>query len=138
MHTQPAIAWFHEPSNCLQQSARAGEPVAVTGDLTALMAGLACGEVSSLAWRILAVGTDDFLTLSEEAIPATMRLLAQGFELDPAIEAGESAVPGLAAAVIARSSVDLSTAMGLDANSRVLVIGTEGATDPELYKTLIQ
>jgi diaminopropionate ammonia-lyase len=40
--------------------------------------------------------------------------------------------------VIARSSVDLSTAMGLDANSRVLVIGTEGATDPELYKTLIQ
>jgi len=127
-----------EQANCLQQSARAGEPVAVTGDLTTLMAGLACGEVSSLAWRILAVGTDDFLTLSEEAVPATMRLLAQGFELDPAIEAGESAVPGLAAAVIARSSVDLSTAMGLDANSRVLVIGTEGATDPELYKTLIQ
>jgi diaminopropionate ammonia-lyase len=126
-----------EQANCLQLSARAGQPVAVTGNLETLMAGLACGEVSALAWQILAVGADDFMTVSEEAVPATMRLLAKGFGQDPAIEAGESAVPGLAAVLIARNQPAFSEALGLGPDSRVLVIGTEGATDPELYRTLV-
>lgn len=126
-----------EQANCLQLSAQAGRPVVVEGSLDTLMAGLACGEVSALAWEILAVGADDFMTLSEEAVPATMRLLARGYEQDPAIEAGESAVPGLAAAVLASGSAQYAAALGLSAASKVLVIGTEGATDAELYKCLV-
>lgn len=126
-----------EKANCLQLSAKAGKPVAVTGRLETLMAGLACGEVSILAWQIFAIGADDFMTLSEEAVQTTMRLLAKGFEDDPAIEAGESAVPGLAAFLIARHSAADSATLGLDADSRVLVIGTEGATDPDLYRSLV-
>jgi diaminopropionate ammonia-lyase len=126
-----------EQANCLQLSARAGKPVTVTGSLETLMAGLACGEVSALAWQILTVGADDFMTVSEEAVPATMRLLAKGFGQDPAIEAGESAVPGLAAVLIARNSSSISQALGLGTDSRVLVIGTEGATDPEVYRALV-
>ncbi len=125
-----------EQANCLQRSAQAGKPVAVSGELHTLMAGLACGEVSLLAWKILANGADDFLTLSEDAVPATMRLLARGFGEDPALEAGESAVPGLAAAILACQSPPLAQRLGLSADSRVLVIGTEGATDPELYQAL--
>lgn len=125
-----------EQANCLQRSARAGKPVAVSGELNTLMAGLACGEVSLLAWEILATGADDFLTLSEDAVPATMRLLARGVGEDPALEAGESAVPGLAAAILACQSPALTQSLGLSGNSRVLVIGTEGATDPELYQAL--
>ncbi|MGF1703607.1 diaminopropionate ammonia-lyase [Photobacterium makurazakiensis] len=126
-----------EKANCLQQSAQAGKPVVVHGDLETLMAGLACGEVSALAWTILESGVDDFMTLSEDAIPQTMRLLAEGFQGDPMIEAGESAVPGLAAAVISRSQQQVSQQLGLNSQSRVLVIGTEGATDPVLYQELI-
>lgn len=126
-----------EQANCLQLSAKAGEPVVVDGDLDTLMAGLACGEVSALGWEILSNGADDFMTLSEEAVAETMRLLAKGFETDPAIEAGESAVPGLATAIIARQQADMAAALGLDAQSKVLVIGTEGATDPELYQQLV-
>ncbi|MGF1682176.1 diaminopropionate ammonia-lyase [Photobacterium minamisatsumaniensis] len=126
-----------EKANCLQQSAQAGKPVVVHGDLETLMAGLACGEVSALAWTILESGVDDFMTLSEDAIPQTMRLLAEGFQGDPMIEAGESAVPGLAAAVISRSQEQVSQQLGLNSQSRVLVIGTEGATDPVLYQELI-
>ena len=126
-----------EKANCLQQSARAGKPVVVGGDLDTLMAGLACGEVSALGWQILANGADDFMTLSEEAVPETMRLLAAGYGQDPAIEAGESAVPGLAAALLARDSAEFSEKLGLTAQSKVLVIGTEGATDPELYRQLL-
>lgn len=124
-------------ANCLQRSAQAGKPVAVNGELNTLMAGLACGEVSTLAWEILACGGDDFMTLSEGAVAQTMRHLAAGYESDPAIEAGESAVPGLAAAVIACQSEYFSAALGLCAQSKVLVFGTEGATDPELYQKLV-
>lgn len=124
-----------EQANCLQKSAQAGKPVVVEGDLETLMAGLACGEVSTLAWRILHNGADDFMTLSEDAIPQAMRFLAHG---ENRIEAGESAVPGFAAAVIARQDGGYSQALGLGAESKVLVIGTEGATDPELYQQLVK
>ena len=126
-----------QDANCLQQSAQAGEPVVVEGDLNTLMAGLACGEVSALAWQILATGGDDFMTLSEDAVPATMRLLAKGYETDSAVEAGESAVPGLAAALLAAQSTEYAAKLGLNGDSKVLVIGTEGATDPDLYKELV-
>ncbi len=126
-----------EQANCLQLSAKAGKPVVVEGDLDTLMAGLACGEVSALAWKILAVGADDFMTLSEGAVPATMQLLSGGYQNDPAIEAGESAVPGLAAVLLASDSSQWRAALGLDETSRVLVFGTEGATDPVLYRKLV-
>ena len=125
-----------EQANCLQLSAKEGKPVVVDGDLETLMAGLACGEVSLLGWQILSNGTDDFVTLNEEAVPATMKMLKNGYGDDPAIEAGESAVPGLATAVIARQNSEFAGALGLDENSQVLVIGTEGATDPDLYREL--
>jgi len=126
-----------EKANCLQESARAGTPVTVEGDLDTLMAGLACGEVSALAWEILSIGANDFLTVNEEAVPLTMQLLAQGFDGDPPIEAGESAVGGLAALISAQNNPEYAQALGLDENSRVYILGTEGATDPDLYRQLI-
>jgi diaminopropionate ammonia-lyase len=124
-------------ANCLQESARAGKPIVVEGDLETVMAGLACGEVSALAWEILDVGANDFLTINEEAVPLTMQLLADGFGDDAKIEAGESAVAGLSALITARHSTEQSSALGLDESSRIYILGTEGATDPELYEQLI-
>lgn len=124
-------------ANCLQASAREGKPVVVDGDLETLMAGLACGEVSALAWEILDVGANDFLTINEEAVPLTMQLLADGFGDDAKIEAGESAVAGLSALITARHSLEDSQALGLDESSKVYILGTEGATDPMLYQQLI-
>lgn len=123
-----------EQANCLQQSAASGQPIAVEGDLDTLMAGLSCGEVSLLAWEVLKIGVDDFLTLGESAVAPCMRLLAG---TEPAIEAGESAVAGIGAAIVAREDAAMAKELGLDESSRILVIGTEGATDPELYRQLI-
>jgi diaminopropionate ammonia-lyase len=64
-------------------------------------------------------------------------MLAKGYGKDPAVEAGESAVPGLAAAILARQSPEFAAALGLDSDSKVLVLGTEGATDPEVYQQLV-
>ena len=63
---------------CLYESARAGVPVAVHGDLDTVMAGLACGEVSLLAWEVLHPGAQAFLTVDDEAALQTVRLLASG------------------------------------------------------------
>jgi diaminopropionate ammonia-lyase len=123
-----------EQANCLQQSARSGKPVTVAGDLDTLMAGLSCGEVSTLAWEILKTGANDFMTVSENAVVPCMRLLADG---EPAIEAGESAVAGIAAFIAARNDESMSDTLGLDESSRIFVIGTEGATDPDLYQKLL-
>jgi len=126
-----------EQANCLQESARAGKPVIVEGNLETLMAGLACGEVSALAWEILATGANDFMTINEEAVPLTMKLLADGFNGDPSIEGGESAVAGLAALVTACGDSNLKKSLGLDESSRIYILGTEGATDAEVYNSLI-
>jgi len=126
-----------ERADCLLQSARAGEVVAVKGDLDTLMAGLACGEVSLLAWEILASGANAFCTIPDQAAVDTMRLLASPQGADPVIVAGESAVAGLAAALLTAQDSAARSALGLGPDSRVLLFGSEGDTDPALYQQLV-
>jgi diaminopropionate ammonia-lyase len=57
------------------------------------MAGLACGEVSLIAWQVLETGADAFMTIPDAAAVAAMRALAAG---TPPVVAGESGVGGLA------------------------------------------
>lgn len=127
-----------EQANCLQLSAVNKTLTVVDGKLETYMAGLACGEVSLLAWEILEAGTDDFMTINESLIPKSMKMLAEGLGNDPKIEAGESAVAGVAGLMATLNDANARARLGLTERSRVLVIGTEGATDPELYHALIQ
>ncbi|MGB3067424.1 MAG: diaminopropionate ammonia-lyase [Ottowia sp.] len=126
-----------DQADCLQRSARAGAPVVAPGKLDTIMAGLACGEVSLIAWQILSHGADAFMTVADEAAAATMRLLADGMKGDTPIVAGESAVAGLAGALLAAGDEKTREALKLNEHSVVLVIGTEGATDPELYRQIV-
>jgi diaminopropionate ammonia-lyase len=126
-----------DKADCLYRSAVAGHPVAVEGELDTIMAGLACGEVSLIAWDILKNGADAFMTVPDEAAADAMRLLAGGAHGDQPLVAGESAVAGLAGMQAAAADPGASATLGLDANSIVLVFGTEGATDPELYATIV-
>lgn len=122
---------------CLDASARADRPTAIEGELDTIMAGLSCGEVSLLAWQVLAKGADDFMTVPDPAAVAVMRLLADGVGGDPPLVAGESAVAGLAGALAAAIDPTLAAALDLGPESRILVFGTEGDTDPELYRSIV-
>ncbi len=122
---------------CICASAAAGEPTPVAGELDTIMAGLACGEVSLLAWEILAEGMDDVLVLPDAAAEDCMRLLAAGTANDPPVVAGESAVAGLAGVLAARDDPVVWKALGLDTGARVLLFGSEGATDPEVYRRIV-
>ena len=126
-----------ERADCLLQSARAGEVVAVKGDLDTLMAGLACGEVSLLAWEILASGANAFCSIPDAAAVDAMRMLASPQGGDPVIVAGESAVAGLATALLTAQDHTARSALGLGPDSRVLLFGSEGDTDPALYEQLV-
>ncbi len=107
------------------------------GDLDTVMAGLACGEVSLLAWEILHPGAHAFLTIDDESALETVRLLAAGRYGDAPLVAGESAVAGLAGCLGALGDAQVRAQLGLDASSRILVFGSEGATDAALYQRIV-
>ena len=106
--------------------------MAIPGALDTVMAGLACGEPSILAWQELARASDAFMAVPDEAAVECMRLLAR-----LGIVAGESAVAGLAALLLAAADPAARAALNLGHDSRVLLFSTEGATDPALYKSLV-
>lgn len=126
-----------ELADCLLQSAIQGEPTVKTIEDETIMAGLSCGEVSTLGWEILSLGVDHFLAISDELVAPTMRLLAAGIDGDPPVVSGESAVAGLAVLLVASRNPELKRTLGLNRDSRVLLFATEGATDPEIYEQLV-
>lgn len=126
-----------ERADCCYQSAIAGRPASASGDLDTLCAGLACGEVSLLAWPILSHAARAFMVVPDADVVAQMRSLARPAPGDPAIVAGESAAVGLAGLAVALARPALRIALRLGPASRVLLFGTEGATDPALYERLV-
>lgn len=121
---------------CLFESARNGTRTPVPIEEETVMAGLSCGEPSALAWPIVASGADDFVTIPDELVAPAMTLLGKAPFGDPRIVAGESAVAGLCALLAASTDSAMRAGLGLAAHSRVLLLGTEGATDPEIYREL--
>lgn len=117
---------------CLLASARAGRLTPVGGALDTLMAGLACGEPSLLAWEELSRAAFAFLAMPDTASVAAMRELA-----GLGIVSGESGAAGLGALRWAATNAEARAALGLGPDSRVLLFSTEGATDPELYRELV-
>ena len=90
-HNRPSIILADpDESACWVDSFRAKEPMPVTGDLDTLMAGLACGEVSALAWNILVDHGDAAMSVPDSAAIDMMRMLAKPKPNDVPIVAGES------------------------------------------------
>lgn len=145
-----AVFWQHwgerrprfivvEPENaaCLFESAKAGHPVAVHGELDTVMAGLACGEVSPVAWEILAGGANDFCVLADRYALEGMKIFANPVGTDPAIVSGETGTTGLGLLMAAKQSPEVWRALGLGHDARVLILGSEGDTDPEIYTKVV-
>ncbi|MGE0361945.1 MAG: diaminopropionate ammonia-lyase [Vicinamibacterales bacterium] len=121
---------------CVQASARAGRPTAVTGPLTTIMAGLRCGEVSPLAFEALAGLVDLYLAVDDHWTREAMRRFARPEPGDVALAVGASGAAGLAALLALRGDPACSgvaEALDLTAASRALVIATEGVTEPNLW-----
>ena len=112
---------------CGMASAEAGRPVEVPGPHDSIMAGLNCGTVSIVAWPTVYAGADVFVAVDDAAAEAAMRDLAA-----IGVVAGETGAASLAGL---RAAVD-SGLPGLT-GKRVLVMCTEGATDPVAYERIV-
>jgi diaminopropionate ammonia-lyase len=136
--TRPAVVLVEpQQADCLYQSAVQGTAARATGSVDSVMAGLACGKASPLAWRFLESGADFFMTVEDEDAVQAMQVLAQGSTTDPPIVSGESGAAGLAGLVRLMQDPDLSHQAGLNRGSSVLLINTEGATAPAAYRELV-
>ncbi|RVD55620.1 diaminopropionate ammonia-lyase [Mesorhizobium sp. M2D.F.Ca.ET.185.01.1.1] len=122
---------------CIYATAKAGHPVAIAHSKPTVMAMLECYEPSLVAWRVLSRLGDAFMTVDEKDAVSVMNRLARPSGDDPAIVSGESGGAGLAGLIRAASDKKTRAALGLDAHSRVLIINSEGATDPRRYAELV-
>lgn len=117
-----------------------GEPVRVYGDMDTAMAGLSCGVPSPVGWNILKSTADCFVSCSDAVSDRGMQLYGRPGGGDPSIISGASgALPlGFLAEVMTEDShSDLKEKLGLDTSSKVLLINTEGDTDPDHYKRVM-
>jgi diaminopropionate ammonia-lyase len=126
-----------DKANCLQVSAEADRRMSIEAGDATVMAMLECYEPSLTAWEILEKSADYYLDLADDLAVDALRRLARPVAGDKALRIGESGVAGLAGLIAASGDQSMRAALGLDANSRVLLIGTEGATDPDLYEKLL-
>ena len=127
---------------CFYKSALAGDGkmVKVEGDLDTIMAGLACGEGSSIAWDILKNHADYFIAAKDIVAARGMRMLAAPLKGDLQIISGESgaAAFGVLATIMLNNEYrDLRDKLKLDFNAKVLLFSTEGDTDPIRFKNII-
>ncbi|MEO9528613.1 diaminopropionate ammonia-lyase [Roseibium sp.] len=126
-----------ELAPCLFASAKAHELTRVKIERETLMAGLSCGEPSRIAWDVLAEAVHGFMTIPETLVGPAVRLLANGDCGDTPILAGESAVAGLIGLMSGALNPEMRAAIGLDSEARVLLLGSEGVTDPGVFEALL-
>lgn len=129
-------------ADCLLRSAQAGDgkPRSVTGRMDTIMAGLACGEPSTIGWNILRDYSELFLSCPDYVAAKGMRMLGNPLADDSRVISGESGAvtTGLLALLLTRTELrQIRQALGLDAHSQILLFNTEGDTDPESYRSIV-
>ncbi len=127
---------------CILESARAadGQPHKFPGNLDTIMAGLSCGQPNPLAWPVLRDCAEAFVSCPDFVAARGMRMYAAPLSGDPRVVSGESGAATLGALSFimqAAGSTALRDSLRLDQKSQVLLINTEGATDPEHYRQVV-
>jgi diaminopropionate ammonia-lyase len=120
---------------CVLRSLRAGRIVTVPGPHDSIMAGLNCGTPSLVAWPSLRAGLDAVVAVADERARQAMRDLAAAGIV--AGESGAAPLAGLAELTAGPGAGELRSALGLGADASVLLLSTEGATDPNAYRQIV-
>ncbi|WP_058910633.1 diaminopropionate ammonia-lyase [Entomohabitans teleogrylli] len=129
-------------ADCLYRSAqsRQGQAIPVGGDLQTLMAGLACGEANNIGWNLLRDYATAFASCPDFVAASGMRMLGNPLAGDPQIVSGESGAVTAGLLSLLMTSPALAQTreqLGLNETSRVLLISTEGDTDPQQYLDIV-
>ena len=122
---------------CVLESIKTGKIEKIDIKRESLMGGMSCGEVSLVPWEILKNSVKYCISLPDDDIAKTMRLLGNSTFSEHQIIAGENSAPGVIGLIASCEDQNIKQSLKLDQNSNVLVIGCEGDTDKEMYQKLI-
>ena len=133
-----------EPANadCMFKTAEAhdGKIHAVTGSLSTIMAGLACGVPCSIAWDLLEAHAENYISMPDYVAANGMRVLGNPIGDDTRIISGESgaSTSGFVYELMTNPGLgQVREKLKIDSHSRVLCFSTEGATDRENYRRIV-
>ena len=121
-------------SDCFLESVLSGggEPVFTKGDQLSIMAGLNCGMPSLVAWPVMKDSCDLFLAVPDDYVAPAMRAYYR--EGVTSGESGCATLAGLLALCEESGLEEARSRLGLTASSRILLVNTEGDTDPVNYR----
>lgn len=131
-----------ETAACIYRSAEIGDgrPHSFEGNLDTIMAGLACGDPNPLAWKILWDCSDFFLKCPDYVAAKGMRVYGVPLAGDPFIVSGESGAVTLGALMFLMELAELEPLrekLGLGVDSQVLLVNSEGNTDPDEFRRVV-
>ena len=131
----------HE-ADCIHKSMTAmdGKPRIVTGAMQTLMAGLACGEPSTVSWGIIRDYAAASISCPDYIAANGMRILAAPKPGDAPVVSGESGAVTtgiLEWLMTTEKGRDMAERLNLSKDSHVLLVSTEGDTSPEIYRDIV-
>ena len=122
---------------CVLESIRTGKIEKINIMRESLMGGMSCGEVSLVPWEILKNSVKYCISLPDDDVAKTMKLLGNASFSDEKIIAGENSAPGVISLITSCEDEKIKEKVGLNKNSNILLIGCEGDTDQKMYNELI-
>ena len=122
---------------CVMESIKTGKIEKIDIKRESLMGGMSCGEVSLVPWEILKNSVKHCISLPDDDIAKTMKLLGNSSFSEEKIIAGENSAPGVISLITSCEDQNIKENLRLNKKSNVLVIGCEGDTDKEIYRNLI-
>ena len=133
------ITLIVEPDSaaCVMESIKSGKIEKIDIKKESLMGGMSCGEVSLVPWEILKNSVKFCISLPDDNVAKTMKLLGNCSFSEEKIIAGENSAPGVISLIVSCENDKIKEKLNLNSNSNILIIGCEGDTDKEMYQKLI-
>jgi diaminopropionate ammonia-lyase len=122
---------------CVLESIKKGRIEKIDIKRESLMGGMSCGEVSLVPWEILKNSVQYCMSLPDDDIANTMRMLGNAGFSDEKIIAGENSAPGVISLIASCEDEKIKNKIQLNKKSNILLIGCEGDTDQEMYQKLV-
>jgi diaminopropionate ammonia-lyase len=121
---------------CVMESIKTGKIEKIDIKRESLMGGMSCGEVSLVPWEILKNSVKYCISLPDDEIAKTMKLLGNASFSDEKIIAGENSAPGVISLIAICEDEKIKENLKLNKDSNILLIGCEGDTDQAMYQKL--
>jgi len=125
-------------ADCVYRSHQKGDIYVIEGNPSTVMAGLNCGTPSALGWPMIRDCAFAYLSCQDEV---TFTGMKSYFKSEPSIISGESGAVTLGA--LEHICTDEALAhvrrqLEINEESRILLISTEGDTDPDGYRRVVR